>query len=181
MLDGNLKFLKNTKFQKSREKAIESQSPFAVVLACADSMVSPEIIFEAGIGEIYVIRNYGNVVDEVTVASSEFAVDILKASLIVVVGHQDCEAVRGTLDVTFESWKVMPKSLNIIFRKIQPSFKGIDSVNQLKEAIKNNAIYQKNQLIEKSPIIRSKIREGKLKCIAMYYDIRTGKANIIKE
>lgn len=181
LLDGNLRFLKNTRLQKSREKNIESQIPFAVILACADSRVSPELIFDADLGEIFVIRNAGNVIDEVAIASSEFAVDILKASLIVVIGHQDCGAVKGTLDVTFENWKAVPESLNTIFRKIQPSFKGIESVSQLTKATKNNAIYQKNQLIEKSQIIRSRVREGKLKCLAMYYDMGTRRVSVIKE
>ncbi len=181
LIEGNLQFLKTTTLQSSREKGLEGQSPFAVILACADSRVSPELIFDTALGEIFVIRNAGNVVDDVTIASIEFAVDVLKTSLIIVIGHQYCNAVQGTLDVTFENWKADPESLNTIFRKIQPSFKGVDSVSELKKATENNAIYQKNQLIKKSSIIRSKVREGKVKCLSMYYDISSGRVSEIKK
>jgi len=181
LIEGNLRFLKNSKLERSREKGLEGQSPFAVILACSDSRVSPELIFDTDLGEVFVIRNAGNVVDEVTVASSEFAVDILNTSLVIVIGHQNCGAVKGTLDVTFENWKASPESLNTIFKKIQPSLKGIGSVSQLTKAVKNNAVYQKNLLIEKSSIIRSRLREGKVKCLAMYYDMSTGRVSEVKD
>jgi len=180
LLEGNLDFLKNAKLQSSRERGIEGQNPFAVILACSDSRVSPELIFDTNLGEIFVVRNAGNVVDDVTIASIEFAIDILRTPLIIVVGHQYCGAVQGTLDVTFENWKADPESLNTIFRKIQPSFKGIDSASELTKATKNNAVYQKNQLIKKSSIIRSKVREGKVKCLSMYYDMGLGRVSEIK-
>ncbi|PIS01036.1 MAG: carbonic anhydrase [Chlamydiae bacterium CG10_big_fil_rev_8_21_14_0_10_35_9] len=177
---GNETFLDTESIQKIREKFIGYQVPFAAFLACADSRVAPEILFSQSIGDLFVVRNAGNVIDDVVIASLEFAVDVLQVPMLIVIGHQNCGAVNGALQLTLEDIKVKPSSLNTIFKKIQPSLDNVvdnSEITQSKmdQAVKDNAVYQLDVLISKSSVIQKKIRKKELVVYALYYEIDTGK------
>jgi carbonic anhydrase len=150
---------------------IKSLDKPIVVLTCSDYQILINKIFSQTFKNVYVIRNIGDIVDLTALASIEFALDYLNTELVIIMGHQSCLAVQGALDVTFQGAKAHPKSLNEIFRYIQPSFGAIESSEEIKKAIIDNTIYQKNYLIAHSKITQNKIRKNKLHCIALYYDI----------
>ena len=121
------------------------QKPFAIILCCADSRVAPEIYFDQKLGDIFVIRNAGNVVDEVVLGSIEYGAEHLGSPLMVVLGHTSCGAVTAACE-----GGELPENIEAIVKKIQPSVKAGASVNEVSRA---NAIAMAEQ-IKADPIIK---------------------------
>jgi carbonic anhydrase len=121
--EGNLRFSGNSVSEgkpntAKRTETQKGQHPFAIVLACADSRSAPEIIFDANIGDLFVVRTAGNVVDEHALGSIEYAVDHLGARLVVVLGHESCGAVTAAL-----ASDIAPSHIQSLVRDIQPAVK----------------------------------------------------------
>ena len=118
LIEGNERYVKNGKsqgdFSESRRDALSAgQKPFAAVLACADSRVIPEIVFDRGLGDLFVVRCAGNVVGDVELASLEYAVLHLGVKTVVVLGHTNCGAVGAAIHGEFEG------NIGVITRKIR--------------------------------------------------------------
>ncbi len=127
IMEGNKRFAEGKSIhpnlgQELRNSLLKGQKPFAAILACSDSRVPIEIILDAGLGDVFVVRNAGNVVSEEVIGSLEYAVKSLEVKLIMVLGHQDCGAVKATLEIhkTGES-KHLTKNLKYIFNHIDIS------------------------------------------------------------
>ncbi|CAI8285070.1 MAG: carbonic anhydrase [Bacteroidetes bacterium MED-G17] len=169
--NGNLKFvedkLKGGNNDQSRRNALTSgQSPFAIVLSCADSRVVPEMLFDTGLGELFVIRVAGNIANASSIASIEYAVAHLKTSLIVVLGHESCGAVKAAI-----SGGDLGKNLNHLVSYINPAVK---SGLAEKETIHSNARLNAERLLSDSEIIKSAADEGKVKIVSAYYNLSSG-------
>ncbi len=162
--DGNTRFMQK---DMRRHKHVDSQHPFCAVLACADSRVAPEIIFDQNLGDLFVARVAGNVMTQGVAESLDFATSVLKVPLIVVVGHQDCGAVEAVMDMKDKS------ELGTIFSLIQPAIKGDDT---LKEAIISNVKAQV-QMLQQYPTFNQQVRAKKLRIIGAYYDFETGQVS----
>ena len=125
MLTGNLQFaageLTYPTLKAEREKLVQAQIPPITILACSDSRVPPELVFNQSLGALFVIRTAGNVADDLGLASIEFAIKFGWTSLIVVLAHEDCGAVRGALD---KADPVTPSLVNLV-QRIRTSFDGI--------------------------------------------------------
>lgn len=160
---------------------LESQEPFAVIVGCSDSRVPPEIVFDQGIGDLFVVRVAGNVVGPIEMDSVEFAVAKLNAPIVVVLGHQNCGAVKATL-VGQEN---VPE-LDCIYPLIETAMKNCATKgtknNQipLEKAVKCN-VTQGVETLKKSPTIAPLIAEKKVRIVGAYYEIATGKVSIIAE
>ncbi|WP_242848919.1 carbonic anhydrase [Syntrophomonas palmitatica] len=160
--------------------AAKGQKPFAVVLTCSDSRVPAEYIFDQGLGDIFVVRVAGNVVDPVALGSIEYGVEHLKTPLLVVLGHEKCGAVKATVD-----GGEAPGSIGAIVEKIKPS------ADKAKAAgAKGDALYEKaadeNILatiaeIEKSPVVEELVKEGHLKIVGAKYHLTSGEVTFNKE
>lgn len=143
--EGNERFVKGELTDKHDYKGIREtlkagQKPYAIILCCADSRVAPEIYFDEKLGDIFVIRNAGNIVDDVVMGSIEYGVEHLKSPLIVVVGHTNCGAVTAAFEGgTFN------RNLSAIMRKIQPSIKDGLVIDQVAA---ENAIAMANEIRE---------------------------------
>jgi len=127
--EGNARFVSGELSAKDNYADIRNtlsggQKPFAIVLCCADSRVAPEIYFDQKLGDIFVIRNAGNVVDDVVLGSIEYGAEHLGSPLVVVVGHTNCGAVTAAV----EGGEV-PPNIGAIVKKIQPSVGGNSVVN----------------------------------------------------
>jgi carbonic anhydrase len=127
--EGNKRFLENHPMKrdttvKDREILKDGQKPFAVILTCSDSRMSPEIFFDEKMGDIFVIRNAGNIVNETVLGSIEYAVGHLKSPLVVVVGHSSCGAVTGALQ-----GGAFPKNLQSIVSTIRSDIAGHESID----------------------------------------------------
>lgn len=157
-----------------RQKLASGQSPRAIILACSDSRVGPELVFDQSLGDIFVVRTAGNVADAVALGSIEYAVDHLHSPLLVVLGHQKCGAVSAAC-----SGEKMPSpNLDAIVVKINPAVtqaKTYAKADDLVEsAIKENVRQSAKDVLANSQIIRDAVKSGKLSVIEAEYELDSG-------
>lgn len=170
--EGKAKTLNQDMYRRKSVK--EYQNPFAVIVACADSRVSPEILFDQGIGDLFVVRVAGNVIGPYELESIEYAVKHLNSSYVLVMGHQNCGAVDAVIhgqvaDILYISQLIQP-AVNMV-RKSSGN-------NMLLKATQQNARNMKSFLL-KSPTISELKAQGKVDCGSAYYDFSTGKVKML--
>ena len=163
-LDQDLKIL--------REHTVDKQEPFAAVLSCADSRVPVEMIFDQAIGHIFVARVAGNVVTPEIIGSLEYGAAVLGTKVILVLGHAGCGAVKAAIQ-----GKAVPGQISSLFPHIQPAV--AQAGNDLVAATKANAKIQAALLQSASPVLAPLVQEKKLKIVAGYYDLATGKVSVV--
>lgn len=159
---------------ETRERRAElekGQHPFVAILSCSDSRVPPEVIFDQGLGDIFEIRNAGNVVDDHVIGSIEYAVVHAGVKLVVVMGHEDCGAVKATIGKAAESTYI--ESLT---KAIEPAVKiskgtGNDLVT---DTAKNNAKMAVDNILKSDPIISDYVNNHGVKVIPAIYHLHTG-------
>jgi len=170
---GNERF-RNDKLERKlqdgirREALVAGQQPFAVVLTCADSRVVPELAFDAGLGELFVLRVAGNVANPSTIASIEYAVAHLGTRLIVVMGHESCGAVGAALEGGEGG-----KNLSHLLGFIGPAIAAADD-RSLNAVVKRNAQNTANLLVSESDIIGKAVEEEGVRVITAYYNLGSG-------
>lgn len=157
-----------------RHKLASGQSPKAIILACSDSRVGPELIFDQSLGDLFVVRTAGNVADPVALGSIEYAVDHLHSPLLVVLGHQKCGAVNAAC-----SGEKMPSpNLEAIVDKISPAVNQAKSYAKsedlVESAIKENVHQSASDVLANSAIIRDAVKSGKLAVIEAEYELDGG-------
>ena len=142
LLDGNKRYTSGEmtyprQSARERQALTEGQSPIAVIVGCADSRVPPNIIFDQGLGDLFVIRVAGNIADDAILGTIEYAIHALKTPLVMVLGHAHCGAVKATL-----SGAELPGHLPSLAKAIQPAVDSVnsDSGDQLNKAIRANAL-----------------------------------------
>lgn len=178
LVDGNQRFIANNILKKDlssqkREELSKGQKPFAVILTCSDSRVPPELIFDQGLGNIFVIRTAGNIVDQISLGSIEYGVEHLNAPLLIVMGHEHCGAVKATVD-----GGEAPGCINALINKIKPSVEKVRAAgacgNTLYEQSEDENIYATIADIKKSHIVEHLVAGRKLKVIGAKYKLDTG-------
>lgn len=182
LTEGNARFVAGKMLNSGRgferdEALRQKQKPFAAILSCSDSRVPPEIIFDQKRGDIFVVRVAGNTVDPLSKGSLEYATAVLGASLVVVLGHEKCGAVDATL-----KGEPLPGSIEAIATLIKPALqdKQVCAVpDKLDCAIRDNVHWLVQELNKSSPLFTPAIQQGKLKVIGAYYDLDSGKVEII--
>ncbi len=181
LLEGNQRFVDETcqNSQRSRSRLQETASaqyPFASILGCGDSRAPTEIIFDQGIGDLFVIRVAGNVASQTVIGSLEFATSVLGTQLIVVAGHSGCNAVAAAV-----KGEPLPGRIGGFVEDIKPAVARVrDRTGDLEEnVVIANIQYQAQKLAESSTILADLIQAGKLKIVGGQYDLRTGKFTIV--
>jgi carbonic anhydrase len=161
--------------QERRLETAQTQHPFAVVVGCADSRTAPEIIFDQNIGDLFVIRTAGNLVDDYALGSIEYAVDHLGVRLIVVLGHERCGAVKAAVDGGPASGHVEE-----LVRAIRPAVKAArsDPGDLLTNAVKENALRVAAKIKKEAELGRT---AALVKVVTAYYDLDSGKVLWTKE
>lgn len=179
LMEGNDRFVQgkftHTSYAaEARDKMVEKQTPFVAIVGCSDSRVPPELVFDRGLGELFVVRDAGNVVGAIEMDSVEFAVAKLNVPLIVVLGHQNCGAVKASL-----LGKDNVPELDNILPMIETALKGCDTIgaNALANAIQCNVKYGV-EILKKSPTIAPLLAKKQVKIVGAYYDIETGKVTL---
>ena len=163
---------------RARRRALRAgQSPFAGILGCSDSRVPPELIFDLGLGDLFVIRVAGNSTGRAVLGSMEYAVSHLGVPLIVVLGHSDCGAVKASLSSGDET----RGHLRHITAAIQPALNLVDNsgIDAINAAAKTHARRIAREMRTSSPIIAESHEEGMLNVVAAYYSIETGKVEVL--
>ena len=177
--DGNARFVNdilngNLQDRSRRESLVEGQSPFAIILGCADSRVIPELVFDAGLGELFVVRVAGNIANISSIASIEYAVAHLGTKLIVVLSHQNCGAVTAAV-VGGDNGE----NLNHLLAHISPAVKASNHDAEINDIVKLNAKNTVAELKSKSKILKDAVHNGVLKVIPAYYNLNTGEVDFI--
>jgi carbonic anhydrase len=182
LLDGNERFVSGNANHpdQSGERRIslaKGQSPFAIVLTCADSRVSPELFFDQGLGDLFVIRNAGNVLDDHVIGSMEYAVEHLHVPLIVVVGHEKCGAVSAAV-----AGGDVPGHLRSLVESIQPSVDATKDLpgDKVDNAVRDNARRVASILNHVEPVLKQAVADGSLTIVAARYDLTSGKIEILE-
>ncbi len=178
LLTGNQRFASNhlTSITHNliimKERTVNKQEPFAAVLACADSRIPVELVFDQTIGHTFVTRVAGNVVTPEIVASLEFGVAVLGIKALLVIGHSNCGAVRAAMTTD-----TVPGQISVLYQRIYPAIE--KSGGNIDKAIQANARNQAELLRASSTVIRETTRAGKLRVESAVYDLATGKVSLI--
>lgn len=184
LLDGNRRFAQGTaehprQDAQARRALVAGQSPFAVLLGCSDSRISPEILFDQGLGDLFVIRVAGNVVDDVVLGSIEYAVAHLEVPLVVVLAHSSCGAVTATM-----AGGEPEGHLGALTGKIGPAIGahagcGDVDAERVNEAARANAQAVAEELRHSRPILSPRITNGTTKVVAAFYDRASGEVHVL--
>ncbi len=176
---GNLNFINDKlsgKNQNSDRRSTQTngQDPIAIVVSCADSRVVPELIFDTGIGELFVIRVAGNVANKSTIASVEYAVSQLNTKVILILGHENCGAVTAAIGGANDSENIIH-----LLHHIKPAINQADESDSVNDIAKINAVQTVKDLSNNSSIISSAIKENGLEIIPAYYKLESGEVEFI--
>lgn len=177
--EGNARFVANKiegKLQDEvrRVSLLDIQQPFAIILGCADSRIVPELIFDTGLGELFVVRVAGNVANTSSIASIEYAVSHLGTKLVVVLGHQNCGAVTSAVAGGDNG-----NNLNHLLEYISPAINASEKDASIDDIAKKNSELTVQKLKNKSEIIGNAIEKGKVKIVATYYDMDSEKVDFM--
>lgn len=181
LMEGNQRFWERRQKSPNRDQArltevAESQAPFAAILGCADSRVPAEIVFDRGLGDLFVCRVAGNLATSEEIGSLEFGTMVLGAKVIIVLGHSRCGAVKATIE-----GGRFPGQIGRLIDGLQVGVERAErqpGSNKLERAIKANVNYQVEKL-GKSTVMGDLVDKKQLKIVGAYYDLDTGKVSLI--
>jgi carbonic anhydrase len=164
---------------KRRTELATGQRPFAIVLGCADSRTPPEVLFDQGLGDLFVVRVAGNVLDDHVLASIEYAVEHLGARLVVVLGHKRCGAVQAAKE-TLDSKAEAPAHINSLVAAIQPAVEATRGAD-LEATVKANVENVVQSLRSSEPVLKKIVEAGTIEVAGAYYDLDTGAVAFTEE
>lgn len=182
---GNARFAQNLRSVASltthdrRGELVDGQKPFATVLSCSDSRAPSELVFDCGLGDLFVVRVAGNIVAPSLVGSIEFAAETFGTELVVVMGHSRCGAIAATVDALTRGTSAASENVRDIVERIAPSIipvveRGGPAKELLAAATRANVRASANHLRHASSIIERRIAEGRLQVVGAEYSLETG-------
>ncbi len=184
LIGGNKRFIEGKTIKPRQDmntiKSLEKgQQPFATIVGCSDSRVPNEMIFDQGLGDLFIIRTAGQVSAAASYGSMEFAVLKLKTKLIVVLGHTECGAVAAAV----ERPEDVPGHIVTLINEIKPAVAKCAHLpgNPVNNAVRQNVIDQVNSLRDLDPILHKKYKNGEILIVGAVYDIHTGKVEFLEE
>lgn len=186
LMEGNARYvdgkLTNRDLSAQVVGTTEGQYPKAVILSCIDSRVPVEYIFDQGIGDIFVARVAGNIEDEEMLGSLEYGVGVAGSKLIMVLGHENCGAVKSAIkrvDVGSNNVTTLLDHIQVAVDEVEGE-RDIKNKDYFKEVIKNNVYQTVDDIRQRSEIIRNLEKEGKIKVVGAYYSLTDGKVTILE-
>jgi carbonic anhydrase len=162
-----------------RAELTKTQHPFATILSCSDSRVPPEIIFDQGLGDLFVVRVAGNVINDEGLGSIEYAVDHLGSRLIAVLGHQSCGAVKAARETIAAKGKA-PGHIQSLVTAIKPAVEAT-ATGDLETTVKANVKNVVEMLRSSTPVLKAKVDSGQVRVIGGYYSLDTGVVTFFDE
>jgi carbonic anhydrase len=184
LLEGNARFVQERaahphQSAERRAEVLSGQNPFAVILGCSDSRIPPEIIFDQGIGDLFIVRTAGQVVDDVALGSIEYAVEHLGVPLVMVLGHDKCGAITATIAGGEASGHIgsLVAALNPAVEKAK-KMGGEDQL--LNNSIDENVRMITHQLRSSKPLLSKLVEEGKLQIVGARYHLDSGRVDILE-
>jgi carbonic anhydrase len=186
MLDGNHRFvtgeLAHPRQDIDRREALaEKQTPFAALFGCADSRLSAEIIFDVGLGDFFVVRNAGQVIGETILGSLEYAVEVLGVPIILVLGHDECGAIRATINDVEGNMNASGEYIHKLVAQIRPTVlaanaQGKHEIDDVTELHVQDTI---NEMLTNSSLIAEAVKSGKLAVVGANYKLTLGEIHPI--
>lgn len=184
LVEGNRRFVTGRfeharQDKERRDEIAKAQHPFAVVVGCSDSRVPPELVFDQGLGDLFVVRLAGNVVDDAALGSIEYAVEHLGASLVIVLGHERCGAVQAALEGA-----ALPGHIGALGAALSPAIaqaRGQATDDPLDVAVRANVLRVVRQLRESEPILAHALRSGEVEILGARYDLDHGEVEFFPE
>ena len=183
LIGGNRRFVENRSIRPRQDRAAltnteKGQTPFAVIVGCSDSRVPNEIIFDQGVGDLFIVRTAGQVMAAASYGSIEFASVALGSKLIIVLGHQSC----GAVDAAIKRPDV-PGHIVTLVNSIKPAAEKTKGMagDPLENAIRQNVIDQVNELRDLEPVLAKKYRSGDILIVGGVYNLGTGKVEFLPE
>jgi carbonic anhydrase len=188
LIQGNKRFVKNRTTgllainRNSKKLMLKSRGPFAIILSCSDSRAPSEILFDQGLGDLFVIRVAGNVVAPSLVGSVEFAAATTPARLVVVMGHTHCGAIQATYDAIEGKKPVLSDNIHDIVERIQPHIDRLIARRKgrhkreviLRDAVRANVLASVDRLRNGSRFLEDMVRQNGLVIVGAEYDIESG-------
>jgi len=176
LMDGNKRYMSGTLSAKDvgtrRNETKGGQHPFAIIVTCSDSRVVPEFMFDTNLGDIFIIRTAGNIIDKITLGSIEYGAEHLHTPLVVVVGHEKCGAVTAACS----GGECSPNIAAIVKKLKKPVKKG---KNEVERAVNENVKAVIREMRRKSEVIRKLEEEGKIKIVGMKYYFEDGRLEMV--
>jgi carbonic anhydrase len=186
LLDGNSRFVEGRPEHPNqdvdrRAELQGGQAPFAVVFGCADSRVAAEIIFDRGLGDLFMVRTAGHVVDSAVLGSVEFAVDELGVPLIVVLGHDNCGAVNAAARAV-ESGQMPTGYVRDIVERITPAVMATRAAGgTVDDMVAENVRQTAGLLLERSPVLAKLVAGGRCRIVGVVYDLADGRVRTVEQ
>lgn len=164
-----------------RKELANEQAPFAALFGCSDSRLSAEMIFDVGLGDLFVVRNAGQVIAETILGSLEFAVEVLKVPLILVLGHDECGAIKSSISAHAGKLQSQGEFINNLVQRIQPTIEKslADGKKSLAEITHRHIQETIGELVERSKLISSYIESGRLAVVGAEYRLAEGKVSMV--
>lgn len=168
-----------------RKQLVSGQQPPAIILGCSDSRVPPEIIFNRGLGDLFVVRTAGNVTDPVALGSLEYGAEHLRARLLLVLGHESCGAVKATIAAAADTGGIrVPGNLAAIVVKVLPAVRSIDRRSRdeaayVQACVEANVQTVIEDLLRHSAILRERVERDELDIVGVTYSLSTGLVTVI--
>ncbi len=186
LLEGNRRYYssesRTRNFEDTRDISVAGQNPYASILACADSRVSPELCFDEDRGDLFVIRLAGNYVSIDVLASLEYGSAVLHTPLIMVLGHEDCGAVKAAIKA-YEDYTEFPGHIQMITSTLGDAVRaGLRMRGEIVDATaRENVILNVNRLKDSTPIIKKLYKEKKINIVGALFHLRNGEIEIISD
>jgi carbonic anhydrase len=183
---GNARFVRGeARFPTVRKEVLaalaKQQRPYATVLGCSDSRVPPELLFDAGFGELFIVRLAGNVLSAEVAGTLQYAGAHLKTPLFVVLGHEGCGAVQAALDVKFRGARERSR-IEVLLQNLLPALDGVDPMlspdEQLAVGVEANVRWTMHQILE-TPEARARQAEGVMQLVGAVAEITTGRVRFL--
>ena len=186
--EGNLRFIsgkggRDLDFEHSRRlETVDDQAPFAIVLGCSDSRVPLELIFDQGMGDLFVIRVAGNIAASSQVGSVEFAAETFGTPLLVVMGHSKCGAVAASVDEVLNPGDRLTPNLEVIVDRIRPAVKArlsrepeCSREELIDKVVEDSVRATVKGLVNSSPLLEQRVQNGDLLIVGAEYSLETGR------
>ena len=184
LMEGNKRYQKGVAkrhdFIAEREVLAAGQNPFAAILGCADSRIAPEYAFESGRGDLFVVRIAGNFANPDAIASFEFAVEVLKTPLLLVLGHESCGAVKSTI-TSIQDKTTLPGHLPSLVAALTPAVKAAAGQpgDELENATRENVRLTVETLRSATPLLSAAVNDKRLKIVGGIYRLKDGAVELI--
>ena len=185
LIEGNARYVANQPrerdFSAGRASRSQGQAPFAAILGCADSRVAPELAFDQGPGDLFVVRVAGNFVTPDGLASLEFGAAVLGTKLIMVLGHSNCGAVKATV-TALQKGNTLPGHIADLVRAMKPGIEPVlkQSGDDLEQrAVIANVRYNVQGLQQAKPILAEMVAKNEVRVVGAIYDLATGKVSLV--